>query len=239
MVSPKKIVVLLILIFFFAKKSCPNEWLLAGSLAGLGFISWHYDEDIQRYFRKNNNDVIAFTGEYVFEPITGGLAAIPVLAGTWYYGHRTENSLIASFAVDGAAAFMAARAFAYIPKYLTHRERPYEQDELNKNAWHGPSFSTGFKSFPSGHAASAFAVATVASHNFKEHKWVAPACYSLAAIASISRVYRDKHWASDIAAGAVLGILTGYAVNKLSDKMMITPYNNGPYSGVGFYYSLP
>jgi undecaprenyl-diphosphatase len=68
-------------------------------------------------------------------------------------------------------------------------------------------------SFPSGHAATAFACATVIA-------WAAPRlavpAFVLAAAISWSRVYVGVHWPLDVLGGAVLGVLVATALLKLS-----------------------
>ncbi len=63
-------------------------------------------------------------------------------------------------------------------------------------------------SFPSGHAATAFACATVIA-------WAAPRlavpAFVLATAISLSRVYVGVHWPLDVLGGAVLGVLVGAA----------------------------
>ncbi len=66
-----------------------------------------------------------------------------------------------------------------------------------------------FQSFPSGHAIFFFALATVLYCFNKKIGWWA---FSTAVLISIARIYVGVHWPSDILAGAVLGILTGWAV---------------------------
>ncbi|WP_426573278.1 phosphatase PAP2 family protein [Aquihabitans sp. McL0605] len=58
-------------------------------------------------------------------------------------------------------------------------------------------------SFPSGHASSALAAAGIMSHR---HPKAAPLLYGLAAIVATSRVHVKVHHASDIIAGAAIGI---------------------------------
>ena len=67
-------------------------------------------------------------------------------------------------------------------------------------------------SFPSGHAATSFAAATVLS--FARPRW-APAFYLLALAIGFSRVYVGVHYPLDIVGGAVLGIGVSIALRWL------------------------
>ena len=68
-------------------------------------------------------------------------------------------------------------------------------------------------SFPSGHAATAFACATVIA-------WTAPRlavpAFVLAAAISWSRIYVGVHWPLDVLGGAVLGVLVATALLTLA-----------------------
>jgi undecaprenyl-diphosphatase len=67
-------------------------------------------------------------------------------------------------------------------------------------------------SFPSGHAATSFAGATMLSFAFPR---LAPLLYVLAAAVAFSRVYVGVHYPLDIVGGAVLGVLVALAVRFL------------------------
>ncbi|MDR0767527.1 MAG: phosphatase PAP2 family protein [Methanosarcinales archaeon] len=66
-----------------------------------------------------------------------------------------------------------------------------------------------FRSFPSGHTATAFAAAAVAVYHFR--KWAIP-IFSLAVIMGLSRIYLLVHYPSDVIAGAIIGILSAVFV---------------------------
>jgi undecaprenyl-diphosphatase len=88
------------------------------------------------------------------------------------------------------------------------RERPYIDHPLPE-----PLMPTVLDvSFPSGHAATSFAGATVLA--FAWPRWSA-ALYALALLVGASRVYVGVHFAGDILAGAILGLLVGTAVSLL------------------------
>jgi len=65
-----------------------------------------------------------------------------------------------------------------------------------------------FNSFPSGHAATAFMGAELVRLEYgEEHPWLATGAYALATGVGLLRIYHDYHWATDVIAGAGMGIL--------------------------------
>lgn len=60
-------------------------------------------------------------------------------------------------------------------------------------------------SFPSGHAAGAFMMATVLNHFYP---FLMIPCYAIASIIGVSRVYNGVHYPSDVMAGSALGIFS-------------------------------
>ena len=89
------------------------------------------------------------------------------------------------------------------------RERPYESDGA---AVFRPISSNA--SFPSGHTAQAFTVATVLA--MRSDGWAVPTlCYTVASLVAVSRVYQQAHFPSDTFAGAVLGnAVARFVVNR-------------------------
>lgn len=75
------------------------------------------------------------------------------------------------------------------------------------------------QSFPSGHAATAFLTATVFAKEFEGLSyWYPVGAYGLATTTALLRRTNDKHWMSDVMAGAGIGILSaelGYALMDL------------------------
>jgi len=86
-------------------------------------------------------------------------------------------------------------------KLLARRERPDGSD---------------FHSFPSGHTSGAFTASTVLSRRYG-WKIGAPA-YALATLTAMDRMEDRKHFASDVVAGAALGIIIGRAVTASAEK---------------------
>jgi membrane-associated phospholipid phosphatase len=69
-------------------------------------------------------------------------------------------------------------------------------------------------SFPSGHTAAAFSVATLLSL-FIKNKWLSVIWFLMAFLVGISRVYLMQHFFIDIVAGSVIGVISGWLVYYL------------------------
>ena len=83
------------------------------------------------------------------------------------------------------------------------RERPYVSG--GETVFH--PFSSN-ASFPSGHTAEAFTVASVVA--MRSDGWVVPTiAYTMASLVAVARVEQSAHFASDVFAGAVLGTAIG------------------------------
>jgi undecaprenyl-diphosphatase len=111
-----------------------------------------------------------------------------------------------------AGADAAAALLSYGLRDGIGRQRPPLVYPEPKPLLHTPHSGA----FPSGHAATAFACATVLA-------WAAPRlaipAYVLAAAIAWSRVYVGVHWPLDVLGGAVLGVLVATALLKLGEAL--------------------
>ena len=122
-------------------------------------------------------------------------------AATRLTGHRE----VARHVLHTAAAYMVGNLVVNVLKPAVGRERPLETDD----AWRFRplSSSDNWHAFPSGHAIHAFTLAAAMASE-SNSDLVATAGYSAAALVGWSRVYRLKHWPSDVSAAAVLGVVS-------------------------------
>jgi hypothetical protein len=89
---------------------------------------------------------------------------------------------------------------------------------------------TDKKSFPSGHTALAFAGAEFLYQEYKDVSvWYGVAGYALATTTGLMRIYKDKHWFTDVAAGAGIGIFctkTAYWLQPCINKLLFKSFGN-------------
>lgn len=81
---------------------------------------------------------------------------------------------------------------------------------------------SAFNSFPSGHTATAFAGAEFLWQEYKDVSiWYGISGYVIATGTGIFRMYNDRHWLTDVVAGAGIGILStkiAYWINPFIQK---------------------
>jgi membrane-associated phospholipid phosphatase len=113
---------------------------------------------------------------------------------------------------------------------------------------------SNYKSFPSGHTATAFVGAHIL---FKEYKdaspWIGVAGYAIATGTGLLRVTNKKHWLSDVSAGAGIGILSaelsylllpvihkafGTGERGKSSRLVIAPTTGLNHYGLGLAYTF-
>jgi len=101
-------------------------------------------------------------------------------------------------------------------KNIFHRLRPCHNDEL-KHLLHLVNGKCGGRfGFISSHAANTTALTTTVVLLFgKKHKWLISIFILYTILNCYSRIYLGVHYPSDIVAGAIYGIISGYVAIKL------------------------
>jgi membrane-associated phospholipid phosphatase len=139
-------------------------------------------------------------------PITNGeTALVPValflVGAARHDAYASKTGLLAGEAyVDGAIVDLALKG-------ITRRTRPMDVAggaPFNDTFFNTPKSAFG-SSFPSGHAVSAFSIATVVARRYGHHRWVPWVAYGAATVISFSRVTTRAHFPSDVFLGAALG----------------------------------
>lgn len=169
-----------------------------------GFIA--SDSHTMPYFRdhqRNLDDVNDVFDQWI---TMGEIAAVPV--GLMAAGTLRSDSYMKTTALLAARGYADCEVVEYAAKLVTRRERPSDVpagQSFNHTFFKSALFTSNGSSFPSGHAAGAFVVATVVSTRYKNHKWVPWVMYSFATAISLSRVTTMGHFASDVFVGSAMG----------------------------------
>lgn len=108
-------------------------------------------------------------------------------------------------------ALILADGSTLILKEATGRGRPVAT--TNKGDFKPFQFKTDYDSFPSMHTASSFAMASIMAAT-SENMATKLLYYGAATFVGFSRMYQNKHWASDVVTAAALGELCGRVVMK-------------------------
>ena len=142
------------------------------------------------------------------------------IGGTMYaVGRLSKNEKLADLGWHGTEALIVGELTAVVLKGVVGRQRPYvrPRDSNSYKLFRGFGHEDRYRSFPSGHATAAFAAAAAVSSEtsrwWPDTRWIiGPILYSGAALTGVSRMYNNRHWASDVLVGAGIGTFAGLKV---------------------------
>ncbi|WP_454955739.1 phosphatase PAP2 family protein [Capnocytophaga gingivalis] len=179
-----------------------NPWSLAipAVLIARGAFSMdsHFDHKLQRYVAENVKGKVRADDYVQYLPIAS-VFAFPNL------GLPPAHSLKERLVI-GATAYALTAIFVNTTKYTVRHHRP---DTSTHN------------SFPSGHTATVFTGVEILYQEYKHYDpWIGIGGYAVAAGVGLLRIHNNRHWASDVVAGAGIGILSA----KLS--YLLFPYTS-------------
>jgi len=119
------------------------------------------------------------------------------------FQHQTINIVIANV-IMGTSVGVLKRSF--------HQQRPDQSNNL---------------SFPSGHTATAFTNAALLYYEYKDSNlWYASSGFLFATATGILRIANNKHYTSDVLAGAGIGIASGLIISYWNPFKSTTFWKN-------------
>jgi hypothetical protein len=173
------------------------------------FERWAQSTGMQNPGRKDLAESLTWVNE---TPLTIAAAA------TYVVGRAVNNETISDVGAHWTETMVLTVAMSEVARITIGRIRPRASD--------GSAFSfkpfkglTQFeaRSYPSLHAAAAFATASALSEEVKVRnpeaaRYVRPALYAAALVPGFTRLYLNEHWLSDVVAGTLLGAFVGNRV---------------------------
>jgi len=187
--------------------------LVLGAGASLGFISYHFVDEPLREFSQLHRCAASSRVSALIQPLgrsqymlpAGGIVYASGLALRNPKLQRTGLLLVSGMLLNDLATSTLKNEF--------QRRRP---DEANHNTYfEGAEGGRHYASFPSSHTSTAFTIATTLATVYKDHRWVPPVAYSMAGLVGLSRIHDNKHWTTDVLAGATVGFVAAKTTNFL------------------------
>jgi membrane-associated phospholipid phosphatase len=195
--------------------------VVAGSIALL-------DQRARDYLQRHRSEGSQRVAD-AFEPF-GAEYALGTLAGFALVGALADKPTARAVAVDGTVSSLIASGLIVTTlKKITGRSRP--------NTGNGPhDFNpfNGGESFPSGHTAEAFTLATSIAESY-HRPWISGLSYGIAGLVGYARMEHDAHWLSDVTASAFIGIGVARHVSKADHeghRIAIVPFDEHGVRGV-------
>ena len=191
-----------------ARWSSRDSLTLGALSAGIGTVMV-FDEDIQHAIRRGRTNTLTNIFDNV-QPL-GNEYAIGIVGTFYLWGEIFKDPRAKATALDSVAATgIASGLIVNSTKYLVGRARPTD----GKGAYDFEPFS-GHDSFLSGHTTEAFTLASVITEHY-DALWIRITAYGLAGTVGYARLNNNRHWTSDVLAGAVVGTYVGKTVVRFN-----------------------
>ncbi len=225
-----------------------TQWLTFCAVAGTGYLIYTQDLKMQQFSQSLRTPTTEAFSNHGIEQLGSRYYSGALIGLLYLHGSLAKNDRTKRVALISAKALIIISPVIFISKAAFYRDRPFDSEVPDPGRWIGIGTglreSNNFKdfnfstSFPSGHAATAFTIATVVACEYKDKPIIPIIAYSLATLTGISRIHDNKHWASDVFAGAVVGYALGKLIyNKNNAGFTLAPYKIK--NETGFYFSMP
>jgi len=191
----------------------------AYALGGFGVAAvalFQYDSKLATWFQSERFDTRALQRLEQSLDFVGGVGALAIGGAMYVVGRVADKPRVAHLALHTTEAIVVGIGTAGVIKGVLGRARPYVTGPSNPRDF---ELLRGFKgspwqSFPSGHSTTSFAVAAAVTSETSEwwprSRWIiGPLLFGGATAVGMSRMYDDKHWASDVVMGAAIGTFAG------------------------------
>lgn len=190
-------------LFSFPARTTPKGASLTGGVVAGTLLLVTYDDDIRAHVLEPPDSGAADTLASVFEPLGRSYVEAAALGVAWAAARGAGRPDAAATAATAFEAWLWTFVITSGAKAAFGRAAPTGDADAR-------DFFEGGTIFPSGHTSRSFAIAAVlADRHGPAVAWFA---YPIAALVGLATVQQDTHWASDILAGAGLGLAIGKGI---------------------------
>ena len=204
-----------------------RDLVISGLAAGATALLSRYDDDVALASRQDRYQSSSLTS--FAQKVSKVNETTLTAAGIIFYGvgRLTKAPTLTDVALHATESVVLASVVSQIIRGPLGRARPYVTGDTDQYDF---QFGGGFKrgdagfrrrAFPSIHTSSGMAVATVLTmelhrRNPQATPYVAPVLFAAGLLPGLVRIQLNQHWASDVAAGAFMGVFAGYKVVSYS-----------------------
>jgi membrane-associated phospholipid phosphatase len=194
-------------------KPAHTALLIGGAILAAGLIDDKVQAEAQGWRNPTTNSLARFGNNF-----GNGVLLFPALVTTWVAGTAFGSDGVRTAAGHALVAAATGGLAAVAIKYTVGRMRPNSGFDSDHYDW----FELKDSSFPSGHTAVAFSVASSLSRDIRGH-WDEVALYGLASLTGLARINDNKHWLSDVVGGAAVGIFAGKWATRGNRHVSVSP----------------
>lgn len=187
-----------------------KDWGFFAGAVALTAGSHHYDTQVRTHFIKQGVRPI---GGSTFD-LQDAAPTLAAIGGTWLYAGLINSREGHQEAWEMFEAAGLSTVTSYALKYVGARQRPDQTSDPNK--WRAAG-----SSFPSTHAAAAFAVgAVLAESGNDDYRWIRRLLGygAIGGFTAYERLKHNAHWLSDDFAGAAIGGATARFILNRNKK---------------------
>ena len=173
-------------VFTWQQSIAPAALIGTGTAISYTPLHTRFDDNINNWLQRDGHPRFEAEDYLQYTP----LASVFILKACNIESRHSWRDLVC---LEAGAALFAFSVNTGL-KHALRVERPYDGV---------------YNSFPSGHTVTAFLGAEILRREYgEEYPAIAVAGYTVAAGIGVMRMYNNRHWASDVLAGAGIGILS-------------------------------
>ena len=191
--------------------------LVISGVSAAGAATYAFgDEPLREFMLSNRSKTSEKISGYI-EPLGRSKYMIPAASLVYVSGAIARNPKLQRAGLLTVSSLLINDPVTKILKTEFQRRRPDASAE--NHYFEGGEGGRHHASFPSAHTSTAFTFATSMATVYKDHKWVPPVAYGAATLVGLSRIHDNKHWATDVLAGATVGFITAKTTNFLLNQI--------------------